>query len=290
MLPVAYEVSAGLKENVLKKMASDEVTMAVRNDRLILRVGEKFVQKHGHDHLSSYISQKMRELGLFLLVARKIDPSVQNLNDVLVPEKYLKVTIEATRTLCKYNTITNTYGNPSLALKLQHLLKKCTRIKKSEALIERDSESGRQADDFLSLIENEWNDEVSSSALDTLKETKMNKGQVLPLTEDIVKLQEHLQKKTDLLVASLEKNFTKQAFDELNQITLTRLVLFNRRRAGETQRVTVKAFESKFGSSDTLKDVAESLSPVEKMLCATFSRIEIRGKKGRTVPVLLTRL
>lgn len=199
MLPVAYEVSAGLKENVLKKMASDEVTMAVRNDRLILRVGEKFVQKHGHDHLSSYISQKMRELGLFLLVARKIDPSVQNLNDVLVPEKYLKVTIEATRTLCKYNTITNTYGNPSLALKLQHLLKKCTRIKKSEALIERDSESGRQADDFLSLIENEWNDEVSSSALDTLKETKMNKGQVLPLTEDIVKLQEHLQKRLTCL-------------------------------------------------------------------------------------------
>lgn len=39
--------------------------------------------------------------------------------------------------------------------------------------------------------------------------------------------------------------------------------------------------------NDSLKEIEESLSPVEKMLCSTFGRVEIRGKKGRTVPVLL---
>ena len=37
---------------------------------------------------------------------------------------------------------------------------------------------------------------------------------------------------------------------------------------------------------DTITEITDSLTPVEKMLCETFSRVEIPGK--RTVPVLLT--
>ncbi|XP_053390953.1 uncharacterized protein LOC123563710 [Mercenaria mercenaria] len=173
-------------------------------------------------------------------------------------------------------------------MKIRHLLKKCVRIEKSAALIAGDSERSKQANDFLGLIEDEWTDEVSCCALQTLKQNKMNKAQALPLTEDIMKLQDHLQTLTNTSVATLKVEFSKSAFDLLNQVTLARLVLFNRRRGGETQRVSLEAYESKHSKDSTLKEVQESLSPVEKMLCATFSRIEIRGKKGRTVPVLIT--
>lgn len=41
-------------------------------------------------------------------------------------------------------------------------------------------------------------------------------------------------------------------------------------------------------ASDPREDVNEALSDLEKKLCQHFSRIEIRGKRGRKVPVLLT--
>lgn len=147
MLPVSANTSEGLKENVLKKMAYDEVSLLVRNDNLILRVGEKLYQKHGHlQHLSTYISQKMRELGRFIIHARKHDPDTLYLKDVITPEKFRKVVVAATRDLCKYSAGTNTYGNP-LAIKLGHLLKKCAKIKKSEALISGNEKDIKDADD-----------------------------------------------------------------------------------------------------------------------------------------------
>ena len=37
-----------------------------------------------------------------------------------------------------------------------------------------------------------------------------------------------------------------------------------------------------------VKDIADSLSETEKFLCKTMSLVQIRGKKGRTVPVIIT--
>ena len=99
---------------------------------------------------------------------------------------------------------------------------------------------GRKADEFLSLCIDDWTDEISSSALQTLETNKINKKQMLPLTEDIQKLQLYFQEKTNLLSSSLEKSFSKPDWDLLNQITLACLVLFNRRRGGETERITVE--------------------------------------------------
>ena len=41
----------------------------------------------------------------------------------------------------------------------------------------------------------------------------------------------------------------------------------------------LKGYSSKLSKNDTLKEIEDSLSPVEKMLCSTFGRVEIQGKK-----------
>ena len=69
---------------------------------------------------------------------------------------------------------------------------------------------------------------------------------------------------------------------------MARLVLFNRRRGGETERVTLESYEKRLNKYDSIKEVEETLSPVEKMLCLTFVRIETLGNKGCKVPVLFT--
>lgn len=74
----------------------------------------------------------------------------------------------------------------------------------------------------------------------------------------------------------------------LNQMTLAQLVMFNRRRGGETQRMLIDAYSSRTQNKDCPREVKEALSTTEKILLNTLSRVEIRGKRGRTVPVLLT--
>ncbi|XP_027132798.1 uncharacterized protein LOC109140953, partial [Larimichthys crocea] len=51
--------------------------------------------------------------------------------------------------------------------------------------------------------------------------------------------------------------------------------------------MSLSAFSSR-DSSDPHEDVDWALSEVEKKLCRHFSRIVIRGKRGRPVPILLT--
>ncbi|XP_069110207.1 uncharacterized protein [Argopecten irradians] len=288
LLPASVDVCDALQKKVIGHMKADKVTQVVRNDATIIRLGEKLFQKHGHlPHLFVYVSQKMRELGRFLLSAREVDTDINSLADVLKPEKFPTV-LKSTRHLCGYSCSENKFSNPSLALKIGHLLKKCAMIQKANALMTEDTSLGSKSDAFLSLCEMEWTDSVSGMALQTLSTAKMNKGQLLPLTEDIKKVQEYLKEKSSNLTESLKKTFTKETWNTLNQVTLARLVLFNRRRGGEAERITLKDYQERQKSGSCLKDIEESLSPMEKALCSTFERVEIRGKRGRIVPVLLT--
>ncbi|KAF7641213.1 hypothetical protein LDENG_00288930 [Lucifuga dentata] len=74
---------------------------------------------------------------------------------------------------------------------------------------------------------------------------------------------------------------------ELAKVCLTQIILFNRRREGEVASMPLSAFSSR-DTSDPHEDVDWALSEVEKKLCRHFSRIVIRGKRGRLVPILLT--
>jgi len=113
----------------------------------------------------------MRELARFLIIVQKHDSNIKSLLD---PVKF-PVAIKSTKLLCSYAEDTNKYGKPSLASKIGHLLKKCAKIKKSSALSSGDSVMGRKADEFLSLCIDDWTDEISSSALQTLETNKINK-------------------------------------------------------------------------------------------------------------------
>ena len=113
--------------------------------------------------------------------------------------------VQYTKVLCQFNKVTNSYANPSLALKLGHLLKKCAKVAKSDALINRDFEQGSRADNFLTLCEDERTDEISSSAFQTLARNKMNKGHLLPLSEDIMRLNTYFDQKSETLLESLDE-------------------------------------------------------------------------------------
>lgn len=73
------------------------------------------------------------------------------------------------------------------------------------------------------------------------------------------------------------------------QLCLAQLILFNRRRSGEAERIKLQEFsDAENGSGKPDEVVLSTLNEFEKKLCNTHTRVEIKGKRGRKVAVLLT--
>ena len=64
--------------------------------------------------------------------------------------------------------------------------------------------------------------------------------------------------------------------------------MFNHRREGEVSKLTKAVFE-KCSHGTPHDDILSSLSKFELELCKYLKRVEIRGKRGRKVPLILTK-
>jgi len=286
LLPCPDGTSDGLKE-VLATFSIDEIAVIVKRDPLILQLGERLYRKHGHDKEQfCFIRNTLRELGRLLRVLREnTNQCNKGLREFIDPSQFQQVT-EATRQVAGFSNETHFYTTPSLALKIGHSLKKCAKILKGFALQTDDEDLLKKANSFEELCELEWQNEVSAHALRSLEQKKRNNIKLIPLTEDVKLLTSYLTEKSEEAYLKLIKETDVSAWSTLNETTLAQVILFNRRRQGEASKMTIKDFEKRHSAAD-YTNVAETLSPLEKKLCNTLERIELVGKKGRTVPVIL---
>ena len=293
LLPAPPGVKEFLKP-LLSNMRQDQVYLILRNDDLIMQLAERFFLRLGHEkEQHSYIRGKLREMGRFLVELRKLTDSPNaNLQSFIDPAKF-KFLVQAARQVAQFDKSTNLYGTPSLALKIGHTLKKCTKISKAKALETSDKALLDKADCLEKLCDLEWTDKVSSNALRTLYDRKRNNPKVLPLSRDIVKLSKYLDTKgqaaTQVLKDEAHEDRSEAdkvaAWKELSEVTLSKLILFNRKRQGEPSKMKL-AFYKPIKHADV--DAELGLSEMEKQLCQILARVEVPGKRGRTVPMLLT--
>ncbi|XP_056432890.1 uncharacterized protein LOC130371215 isoform X1 [Gadus chalcogrammus] len=278
MLPMDTTISSGLKE-ILQDMTYDIVTQVVKSDYLILSLGDRMFLKNGEvQRHRADIRNKLRELARLVLMARKIDKDIISLKDLINPGKFNTV-LEAVKNMTGFDALTNRFSAPSTALKLRHSLVKVSYIVQGEALRQQDNVLNERAEQFVKLIELEWTKDLSSNALQTLSENKWNSP------EDIKKLQDHLKTLAELYKKALIVHPSQGSWSELSQVTLTQLILFNRCCEGEVSRMEVTTYLQR-NKSSMHDEILKSLSPFEKKLCENFIRVEIRGKRGQTVPVL----
>lgn len=103
--------------------------------------------------------------------------------------------------------------------------------------IRNENEQQKQiADTFLQLYGCDWKTSISAKALNSLSQRKFNKTQLLPLVEDVVKMNSYLNKRAE----EIKKNWTEESYAEFAKICLAQVILFNRKRSGEAERMTVK--------------------------------------------------
>ncbi|XP_057183197.1 uncharacterized protein LOC130549867 isoform X3 [Triplophysa rosa] len=287
-LAALVKASCSSTENGVLKMIShmhdDEISTVVRNDFCLLRFAESLYSKHGHDPSKhDYIRQKIRQVGRFLQTLHKISP-IMTLEDSIKPQNFMTV-IKAVQVTAGFDKNTNSYKTPSLALKIGHSLLKVSDIVRCHALMAGNEDLIKSSEAFQKLYQAKWSEYISHCALTTISDSKYNKPDNLPLTEDIKKLHQHLDKSAELATAALKEVATAQNYSSLARTILTKIVLFNRRRIGEVSKMKLMNFLQRDHSHT---HEGTGLSNYEQKLCRYFERVELKGKRGRKVAVLLT--
>ena len=182
--------------------------------------------------------------------------------------------IEATRSLCGVYDDPGgrpLFRIPSLGLKLGHSLKSCAEAKRGIAVRAGDYVTVQEADDFLSLHSSEWTSRVSSASLASLKYRKYNNPELLPLTSDLVKLKEYQTTQIALLSVKLEQSPSCGTWRSLMEQVYTRLVIFNKRRCGETAKLLLNAFLNRPRWEEAANDeIIHTLQPLERKLMQRF--------------------
>ena len=122
-----------------------------------------------------------------------------------------------------------------------------------------------------------------------LKMKKFNKPLLLPLTSDLKELNECIKEEARRWFEQLmRENSDAEAFRYLALAVLCLIILFNRRRSGEAGRILLENYISHQKNPSLEEEIRKSLSPLEIKLCEMYNRMEVRGKRGRVVPVLMT--
>lgn len=209
------------------------------------------------------------------------------MQDVINPQFYSNVTKKVI-SLCGWDEATKIIETPSLGIKLGQLLTKVAYLLKGEAIICSDSVLRSKADDFLYLVNSKWNDDIGKLSRTELEKRTWNKPQLLPLTDDLKILKSHLTEVISKSINALAANNSNiSAWKNLCTSTLASILIFNRRRQGEAAKFEMKHLkETKTGEPHP--DIKGTLTDFEQMLCQHFKRVEIRGKRGRKVPMIIS--
>lgn len=278
------DISEGLK-SLLSPMLNDPVNKTILNHKVILQFAEGMFMAHGSDPTRhENIRQNLRQIARLVLEAQKRTP-LKEMEDFFVPSNFKHV-VSAVNVLAGYNSKTNKYSRPSLAIKLGYQLQKLCLIVESNAIESGDESRAMSAQSFLEVYKKEWNKHVSAGALRTLRETKLVKEKSVPSIENVKLLNSHLINAHTSAEKKFRENVSAETYAALAKAILGRVILFNRRKPGEVSDLKLKEFLSR-KVHDSSHYGRTSLSDLERTMCRFFTRIEIRGTCGRIVPVLL---
>lgn len=269
---------------VFSVLREDEVVRLIRYDRLIILYGNKLCRKHKNQHDGDMIRAHFRMLGLFLTEMKKINKDIVDFTTIYDP-KYYDDVLTAINIVSEFDEETNTYQHPSTAHHLGSFVKQIGNLLVTDCIKWHDPEQKANTEDFIKLALEDIGVSVNKTVVESQSQHKRRKKTELPSLKDIQKLLSYLDEQRNSAYESLKKEFSYEAWSLLAKTTLCSVQVFNRRRAGEMERVFIEDFENYEGIS---KDLLKTLSAESQAIAKKYVRFVIRGKLNRTVPVLLS--
>ena len=124
----------------------------------------------------------------------------------------------------------------------------------------------KDAKEFLHKYTHQWNDNIASIAVSSLERQKFENPQILPITEDIVRLGNWVDQQIESLTTELHGDpQSSEAYRALTEAVFVKTELLNYRRSGEIEAILVENFLRRKYSKDNInKEVFDSLTDIEK--------------------------
>ncbi|KAL3287145.1 hypothetical protein HHI36_001624 [Cryptolaemus montrouzieri] len=225
------------------------------------------------------IRSKLRCVAKFYITLKEIVPHITKLEQCFDPEYYDDV-IKAINVMCTLNEQTGCYKTPATAFAIGSYLKKISFYLVTEYIKRKDDVGQKNIKDFLHLLQEGLSHDIYKTVEENQLEQKRKRKIDLPNSEDIHCLSDYLEKQRIIYTKKLKSTFSVQVFKELMSILLVSLQIFNRRRAGEMERIKIDDF-LKYEALEETDEMLENISEEEKRM------EEIMGKLGRGVPVMI---
>lgn len=255
-------------EQIVSTMKADEVSLAVRNDSVIMKLGEDMFEEKGLAQKNT-IKQKMRLLGRLVLKMRKITYHENAFLEFFLKSNMFDFFVDAAKELSgkSEGKMSTSYQTPSVALRLGPALNECCAIMRGRYLRSGDEILLNSAQRLQQLIDDEWDKKVTAIARRSRQELRRNKQVLLPKASDLGLLNTHISHEITIATDALQQKTSHETFQRLSSLILVQLIVFNRRRSGETSKIFLSDYQKKPNWHDNLNDVImNQLSVLERKL------------------------
>lgn len=272
-----------LKNDVFPHMTEDDVVRTIKFDWLIITYGNSLCDSNPEEFQYDGISAKLRLAGRLLSILKSINPDITDFESLYRP-KFFNSVIQAIRTVGQFDPVKKHYGSPSTSKAAVTLVRAVGLMLVGEYVLKEDDESQTRTEKFNIIFDSKVKTSVGKGVYRTQAKMKRDKREKLPSTEDIKRLAQYINKQSKVSFVELSKQFSSAAYLNLARMTMASLIVFNRRRTGETQNIRTENYHLREYLDD--KWLA-TLSVEDQKLAKQYSRMTIRGKLDRTVPCLI---
>jgi hypothetical protein len=261
-----YKDNEDITIELLLRMRDDEIKEIVVADELIRReaglrmtaLGRKVDQKLDNIYR---VSQSARTLGRIVLQARQHKPGI-TLDGLIEPSNF-DLVVDIAKKMSTEKEV------PSLNVgkTLGNLLGKVCQSKYCVALRQGNNSAQQDATNFKKLVEAEWNSRVNRAAVRRINREKRTKMPAIPLTEDLLKFRDYVIRNIKESSKRLRKWHNPQDWVLLAKSTMSRLILFNKRRRAEVRERRVDEYLARPNwKDDNSGEMALALSKMDHLL------------------------
>ena len=224
--------SEQLIEEVFTVMQKDEIWQICRSNELIISLGNLWMEKNVSHKLKRgrLTSQIMRLLDSI----RKETKTNYSMSDYLKPFFFNDVVRATLLTAGVAEDCNEDLRRPSNAVKLEYDIKRMISIKIGFSLMEKNTNSQQEAEDFLKTMKVFWGTRVAKLARTILCERQFNKRNPLPEPSDIKKLNDYLNKELSVID---ENRVDLDNYCRIAKLLSAKLLQYNRRRPGEIEGI-----------------------------------------------------
>lgn len=253
-------------------------------DWLIIAFGNKMCRKYPLEKHEKFIRQMLRMCGRLFRELKSISKGITDFASLFNPRRYEDL-LQAVRNIGKFDAKSNEFETPSTALDAMLQVKHVGETLVSRCIQMENHFLQKRTENFLKLLDVDASAEIYKSIYDSLAKKKRLKVDILPTTKDIKAMSDYLDLEIEKFSQKLSKKFLYDDWRTLSELVLSWIIVFNRKRTGESERVLITEFNAR---EYVNRKTSSGMCAKDKFIAERYARMRVCGKRIRTVSILLT--